>query len=89
MLFKRAESTDNPRPVRPMKEAVEAAIQKKLDKEAREDSPAPGLAVQERQESVVKVSSWDFYEKVAQARDRLRFGRKLRAASKKQCPLSQ
>ena len=66
-LFKEAEAKANPKPARPIKEEKEEAVTRDLDKKAREDSVTPGLAVQERREGVVKVSSYEFYEKVAES----------------------
>jgi len=76
-FVKAAESTQNPKPVRPDKEAKCPEIVRDLDKKAREDSVTPGLAVQERQDGVVKVSSYEFYEKVAGALCALKTKKKL------------
>lgn len=63
-LIKKAESTEDPKQIRPIEEGKEEEIVRNLDKKAREDSVSPGLAVQERREGVVKVSSYEFYDKV-------------------------
>lgn len=64
-FIKEAEPTANPKPIRPDKEAKCPEVVRDLDKKAREDSVSPGLAVQERKEGVVKVSSYEFYKKAA------------------------
>lgn len=76
-MKKTSESTENPRPVRPLDKAVEESIVKRLDKEAKEDSPAPGMAVQDRQETHVKLSSTEEYAKVACALSSMKLKKKL------------
>lgn len=83
MLFKKAESTDNPKPIRPAAKADEAKITRDLDKMSREDSVSPGLAVQERKEDVVKLSSADFYVKVACALSDMKTRGRMKSLLKK------
>jgi hypothetical protein len=83
MFFKKAESTDNPKPVRPSSKADESTITRDLDKKAREDSVAPGLSVQERKEDVVRLSSADFYVKVACAMSNIKSRGRMKALLQK------
>lgn len=68
-LLKTAEGTGEPNqvisPQNPIKAAVEQSMIKKMDKDnAKEDGVHPETVV-EREPTIVKESSYEFYEKVA------------------------
>ena len=82
MFRKKAEETEKARQVPFMLKAVEQAITTKLDKESKEDAATEGneIALQDRQETVTKVSAAkdiEFYDKVGCAVENVRLKRKL------------
>jgi hypothetical protein len=77
-LTKEAEAKETPKPALPIAKPKEDEITKRLDQKAKEDSPAPGLAVQERARTVTKQSEdGDIYTKTAEAVCRQRVRRRL------------
>ena len=67
----------------PMKESVEKAINKRLDREARDEDGASDMARVEREPTTtIKASDADYYEKVACAMTRAKVARKVRAFRK-------
>jgi hypothetical protein len=78
VMKKEGESTENPNPVRPIEKAVENEITSRLDRAAREAAPAPGLAVQQRSPTAVKIDETNFHAKTAEALCRLKTRRRLR-----------
>ena len=78
-LLKEAETKEAPKPALPIAKPKEDEITKRLDQKAKEDSPAPGLAVQERARTVTKQDgdAKDIYTKTAEAVCRQRVRRRL------------
>jgi hypothetical protein len=67
----------------PMKASVESAINKRLDREAKDEDGASDLAFVERESTkVIKASDADYYDKVASAMTRAKVARKVRAFKK-------
>lgn len=77
-MLKKGESTENPKLIPFMKPAVEDAMKKQLDKKFGEDAGNHPDAERTRQPTIVKTSSAEFYEKVAQAMCRKSIKKKLR-----------
>ena len=67
----------------PIKASVEKAINKRLDREAKDEDGASDMAFVEREPTkVIKASDASYYEKVASAMTRARVARKVRAFKK-------
>lgn len=82
-LTKEAETKEAPKPVLPIDKTKENEIVKRLDQKAKEDSPAPGLAVQERARTVTKQDEdGNIYAKTAEAVCRLRVRKRLAGFNK-------
>lgn len=77
-MLKKSESTEQPKLQPYLKPAVEAALQKQLDKAFTEDEGNHPDAERTRQPTITKISSAEFYEKVAEAMCRLGIRKKLK-----------
>lgn len=82
-LAKTAETKETPKPILPIDKPKESEITKRLDQKAKDDSPAPGLAVQERARTITKQDDdGNIYTKTAEALCRLRVRKQLAGFNK-------
>lgn len=66
----------------PIKKAVEESIVKRLDQKAHKDEGHHSDAEVKRQPTLVKESSWEFYDKVAGCIKHLQLKKKLKKIGK-------